>query len=291
MSLSGPKGSLHATHGHPMGSPFLDIPASQWIASNELAFAIRDRYPVSPGHTLIIPKRLVATWFEASRQEQVAIPGPDRRGPRPARAGATSTRWVQRRVQRRQGGWPDRCAPARPRDPTIRRRHGGSQGRRSPRHSLAGQLPVPAHQALATGGTEDPFLRHIEPALSRAERIAIVAAFVQDSGLELLWPWIDSSLGRGAEVQILTGDYLAITQVEALQRLLDWENAERARERDDAGVRGSLRTRIIESGRLPGGARAFHPKSWRFEGPGFGVHSSGAATCPAPRSSRESSGT
>src|ERR1043165_4153865 len=56
-----------------MGPPFLDIPASQGVASNELVFAIRDRYPVSPGHTLIIPKRLVTTWFEASRQEQVAI--------------------------------------------------------------------------------------------------------------------------------------------------------------------------------------------------------------------------
>ena len=56
-----------------MASPFLEIPSSQWVDSNELAFAIRDRFPVSPGHTLIVPKRLVATWFEASRQEQVAI--------------------------------------------------------------------------------------------------------------------------------------------------------------------------------------------------------------------------
>ncbi len=49
-----------------MTSPFLSIPPSAWIASNALSFAIRDKYPVSPGHTLVIPRRLVATWFDAT---------------------------------------------------------------------------------------------------------------------------------------------------------------------------------------------------------------------------------
>lgn len=47
-------------------SQFLEIPNAQWTASNELAFAVSDGFPVSPGHTLVITKRLVATWFEAS---------------------------------------------------------------------------------------------------------------------------------------------------------------------------------------------------------------------------------
>ena len=54
-------------------SPFLIRPSSEWVASNALAFAIRDRYPVTPGHTLIVPHRLVATWFEATRAEQLAM--------------------------------------------------------------------------------------------------------------------------------------------------------------------------------------------------------------------------
>ena len=37
------------------------------------AFAIWDRYPVSPGHALVIPRRLVATWFDADAQEQAAL--------------------------------------------------------------------------------------------------------------------------------------------------------------------------------------------------------------------------
>jgi diadenosine tetraphosphate (Ap4A) HIT family hydrolase len=46
---------------------------SEWVASNELAFAIRDKFPVSPGHTLVVPRREVPTWFDATREEHVAI--------------------------------------------------------------------------------------------------------------------------------------------------------------------------------------------------------------------------
>ena len=56
-----------------MTSPFLQLSPAEWIVSNALAFAIFDRYPVSPGHTLVITKRLVATWFDASAAEQAAL--------------------------------------------------------------------------------------------------------------------------------------------------------------------------------------------------------------------------
>lgn len=54
-------------------SPFSSIDPSEWVASNELAFAIRDKHPVTPGHTLVIPRRVVATWFDASPDEKCAI--------------------------------------------------------------------------------------------------------------------------------------------------------------------------------------------------------------------------
>jgi diadenosine tetraphosphate (Ap4A) HIT family hydrolase len=56
-----------------MSSPFLQIPPAQWVASNALAFAVRDAFPVSAGHTLVVTRRLVATWFDATRDEQIAI--------------------------------------------------------------------------------------------------------------------------------------------------------------------------------------------------------------------------
>jgi diadenosine tetraphosphate (Ap4A) HIT family hydrolase len=54
-------------------SPFLDRPREEWVASNELAFAIRDGFPVSPGHTLVVPRRLVAGWFDATVEERQAL--------------------------------------------------------------------------------------------------------------------------------------------------------------------------------------------------------------------------
>jgi diadenosine tetraphosphate (Ap4A) HIT family hydrolase len=56
-----------------VSSPFLDQPADRHVAANDLAFAIRDNFPVSRGHTLVVPRRPVATWFEASREEKHAI--------------------------------------------------------------------------------------------------------------------------------------------------------------------------------------------------------------------------
>ena len=56
-----------------MSSVFLDMPQSRWVASNEAAFAVRDGFPVTEGHTLVITRRLVATWFEATRAEQLAV--------------------------------------------------------------------------------------------------------------------------------------------------------------------------------------------------------------------------
>ena len=56
-----------------MTSVFSQRPMSDWAAQNALAFAIRDGFPVSPGHTLVVPFREVATWFEASAEEKAAL--------------------------------------------------------------------------------------------------------------------------------------------------------------------------------------------------------------------------
>jgi diadenosine tetraphosphate (Ap4A) HIT family hydrolase len=56
-----------------MSSPFLDKPESAWVTHNDLAFAILDGFPVTPGHTLIVPRRLVSSWFEATAEEHAAL--------------------------------------------------------------------------------------------------------------------------------------------------------------------------------------------------------------------------
>jgi diadenosine tetraphosphate (Ap4A) HIT family hydrolase len=53
--------------------PFCTLDDERIVASNELAVVIRDGFPVSPGHTLVVPRRHVASWFEATAEEQRAI--------------------------------------------------------------------------------------------------------------------------------------------------------------------------------------------------------------------------
>jgi diadenosine tetraphosphate (Ap4A) HIT family hydrolase len=43
------------------------------VAENALAFAVRDKFPVKPLHTLVIPKRHVTDIFETSPEEREAL--------------------------------------------------------------------------------------------------------------------------------------------------------------------------------------------------------------------------
>ena len=52
---------------------FCNLPADRVIASNSLAFAIRDNYPVTQLHTLVISKRHAATFFDLFEPERRAI--------------------------------------------------------------------------------------------------------------------------------------------------------------------------------------------------------------------------
>jgi len=51
---------------------FCSIDAARIIAANDLAYAIRDGFPVTEGHTLIIPKRHVVDYFGLSKDEVLA---------------------------------------------------------------------------------------------------------------------------------------------------------------------------------------------------------------------------
>ena len=51
---------------------FCTIPANRVISQNDLIYAIRDGFPVTPLHTLIIPKRHVADYFGLTEAEVLA---------------------------------------------------------------------------------------------------------------------------------------------------------------------------------------------------------------------------
>ena len=46
--------------------PLCDVPSDRVVAQSVHTLTLRDAHPVSPGHTLIVPKRHVASFFELS---------------------------------------------------------------------------------------------------------------------------------------------------------------------------------------------------------------------------------
>jgi diadenosine tetraphosphate (Ap4A) HIT family hydrolase len=57
----------------PTTCPFCDPASSPIRVENDVAFAIPDAFPVAEGHTLVIPKRHVASLFDLSEEEQAGI--------------------------------------------------------------------------------------------------------------------------------------------------------------------------------------------------------------------------
>jgi diadenosine tetraphosphate (Ap4A) HIT family hydrolase len=49
--------------------PFCQIAPERIVAESPLTLTIRDSFPVSPGHTLVIPKRHFANLFDATPDE------------------------------------------------------------------------------------------------------------------------------------------------------------------------------------------------------------------------------
>lgn len=57
----------------PADCPFCHLPAGSVVAQSRHALAIRDRYPVSGGHTLVIPKAHAATIFDQGAEIQADV--------------------------------------------------------------------------------------------------------------------------------------------------------------------------------------------------------------------------
>ncbi len=55
------------------GCPFCSLPPERIVAENEHSIWIYDGFPVSPGHSLIIPKRHVGSFFEITHEERLAM--------------------------------------------------------------------------------------------------------------------------------------------------------------------------------------------------------------------------
>ncbi len=250
-------------------SPFLAIPAAEWVCANHLAFAIFDSYPVSPGHVLVITRRVVPTFFECSGEEQSALMDlvgdvkqflDTRLDPKPdgynvgfncgSAAGQTVPHVHVHVIPRYSGDMPDPRGGVRHVIPEKGNYLAGPSvaASETPRLSL-------------TTGPERPLWHRLAHRLPGASEIDLLASFVQPSGLDYVREALFSAMGAGARVRLLVGDYLGITSPAALRLLLGWI--------DLAGP--AFEARLAELENLRGTPASFHPKAWRIADASGGI--------------------
>jgi superfamily II DNA or RNA helicase/diadenosine tetraphosphate (Ap4A) HIT family hydrolase len=244
--------------------PFCLLPDSACEATSELARAFLDRFPVSPGHTLITTRRHVADWFSATEEERAEllelverVKGALERTARPdgynlgvnvGEAGGQTVPHVHLHlIPRYRGDMPDPRGGVRHVIPEkgnyLAVREGGGEAMLHPRSSVEGLLPPHLHP-LVRGGEADPLLPHLVAHLAGAHRVDVAVAFILRSGVQLVEEHLRDLMARGGRARILTGDSMGITEPEALLRLLD--------------LGPGLELRVFESR----GRTSFHPKSY-----------------------------
>ncbi|MST33840.1 HIT domain-containing protein [Acidimicrobiaceae bacterium USS-CC1] len=227
-------------------SSFEGLPHSQWVAENDLAFAVRDAFPVSPGHTLVVTKRRTPTWWEATAAERAAVmdlvsvvaaaldeelhPDGYNVGFNAGEAAGQTVPHLHVHVIPR---WTGDVADPR----------GGI------RHALPGgnYLHGPAlvdNAARSAASVIEECLRD-----RRFDRADLVVSFVMLSGVRLIEKPLQDALDRGLGARLLTTDYLGTTEPEALSRLIDLA------ETSD----GRLQVRVFSDPRT-----SFHPKGYLF---------------------------
>lgn len=234
--------------------PFCSVSKPEEVWSSELVFAIRDRYPVTEGHTLVIPRRHVGTYFEATPAEQAelwravdvikaeldASMAPDGYNVGfnvGSAAGQTVMHLHVHVIPRRAGDMDD------PR--------GGVRGVIPDRQKYGAHAP-----RLVTGGSSDSLLDELEPALDGADEVDLAIAFVFDRGVALLEKRLVDILRRGGRVRIVTGRYQDVTEPAALRHL---RALPLIANRDPQAL--ALRAHPLASPR-----DSFHPKAWIVRG-------------------------
>jgi superfamily II DNA or RNA helicase/HKD family nuclease/diadenosine tetraphosphate (Ap4A) HIT family hydrolase len=249
--------------------PFCSLSAERLFFAGPVVLGLWDRYSVSPGHALLVPRRHVATWFEATALERMALVeaidaakaeiekhhAPDgynigiNTG---AAAGQTVFHLHVHVIPRYQGdvdnprGGVRNVIPTRG-DPILLRE--------------AAAPYLTGHNPLLMTGRHEPLLPHLKQQLAYAVSVDIAVAFVMPSGIGLLWEHLKDLLDRGGRLRILTGDYLDATDPDALLRLLDLESSEpRNIERRVYQTRSTLG----QTSTLP---TSFHPKAYIFARP------------------------
>ena len=226
-----------------------------------------DGFAVSPGHALVVPRRHVATWFEATFDEQVALlrgieiaknaieylhrPDGFNIGVNVGAAGGQTVPHLHVHViPRYTGDVPDPRGGVRY---VIPDKANYLAVREAPAAYTVEAL-TPAIDVMS-GTPTAPLLDALKKDLAHAVQVDIAVAFVLQSGLVQLEPYLTEVLQAGGKVRLLTGDYMDVTEPRALLRLLDMREGLLVSEQQGSCP---LELRVFQTDHTLG----FHPKAY-----------------------------
>ena len=220
-----------------------------------LTIGLWDAFPVSKGHALIITRRHINSWFDATDEEKLAL--------------NKATEQIKLIIEKKYlpDGFNIGMNINEPGGQTIFHMHqhiipryvgdvsnprGGirhvipEKGNYTPDISqISKTLKALPHERSLIRGQDDPFLPHFLGNLDRAKDVDILSSFILLSGVKLIFSHLQDLLNRGGRVRFLTGDYLNITDPIALRCLLDLD--------------GDTELRVFHKSNI-----SFHPKAYIF---------------------------
>ncbi|MEZ5560630.1 MAG: DUF3427 domain-containing protein [Pseudomonadales bacterium] len=243
--------------GSEVNCPFCNPETNRIFYEDETVLCLWDLYPVSPGHALIVTRRHIPTWFDATPAELAALFN----GIEMARsaiitdhvpadgfnigvnigaaAGQTIDHLHVHVIPRRAGDVEDPRGGVRYVIPERANYLANPSVRDATMHHVA---------ARSVSGTERlPFLETLRLDLERASRFDLAVAFITEAGLSELRPYMEDLLFRNGRIRLLTGDYMDVTEPRALYQILDWTE-----EYPD-----HIQARVFVTERL-----GFHPKAY-----------------------------
>jgi superfamily II DNA or RNA helicase/diadenosine tetraphosphate (Ap4A) HIT family hydrolase len=237
------------------GCPFCSPPAEGLFYQGGLTYGLWDRFPVSDGHALLIPKRHVPSWFEATREEQTELTA----------AIETVKARIEERLERNPDGFTVGMNLGEAAGQTVPHLHVHVIPRfvgdvNNPVGGVRNVIParadytlgkIPHGRVLITGGADDPLLPHLAEHLVKATRFDFAVAFLRRSGLRMVLPMIEDFLARGGHLRAVTGTYLNITEPHALRVFLDFSEC----------YPNQVVFRVFDAP-----LESFHPKAYLFYG-------------------------
>lgn len=238
--------------------PFCHPAPERLFYQGRLVVGLWDAFPVSPGHALLVPRRHLASWWDAGPDEQAELVSAiaaaraailERHRPDGFNigvnvgeaAGQTIFHLHVHVIPRYRGDVPDprggvrhviaarAVYPSSASEEAASLSRGGPETIRLPGQAEPTRPEAPfwsdgaalPHGGALIRGEDDPLLPHLVAHLSTALQVDIAVAFTLESGVNRLYEHLRDVLVRGGSVRFLTGDYLDVTEPAALRRLLD----------------------------------------------------------------------